>query len=48
MRRRAMQGDAKRFKNYSQVKLQMKREVLAKLNRQANEVGWDSGTVQPH
>jgi ABC-type transporter Mla subunit MlaD len=33
------QGDAKVFKKYSQMKLQMKREALAKLNRQANETG---------
>lgn len=31
------QGDAKVFKKYSQMKLQMKREALFKLNRQANE-----------
>ncbi len=31
------QTDAKVFKKYSQMKLQMKREALAKLNRQANE-----------
>ena len=31
------QGDAKVFKRYSQMKLQMKREALAKLNRKANE-----------
>jgi len=31
------QGDAKVFKKYSQMKLQMKREALAKLNRHANE-----------
>ena len=31
------QGDAKVFKKYSQMKLQMKREALGKLNRQANE-----------
>jgi integrase len=31
------QGDAKVFKKYSQMKLQMKREALLKLNRQANE-----------
>ena len=30
------QGDAKVFKKYSQMKLQMQREALAKLNRQAN------------
>ena len=37
------QGDAKVFKKYSQMKLQMKREALIKLNRQANEsmVGFD-------
>ena len=32
------QGDAKVFKKYSQMKLQMKREALEKLNRNANEV----------
>src|SRR5215472_1072665 len=32
------QGDAKVFKKYSQMKLQMKREALQKLNRQANEM----------
>jgi len=31
------QSDAKVFKKYSQMKLQMKREALGKLNRQANE-----------
>jgi integrase len=31
------QTDAKVFKKYSQMKLQMKREALAKLNRNANE-----------
>ena len=31
------QTDAKVFKKYSQMKLQMKREALAKLNRQASE-----------
>ena len=30
-------GDATVFKKYSQMKLQMKREALVKLNRQANE-----------
>jgi len=39
------QGDAKVFKKYSQMKLQMKREALAKLNRQANESGPGFGTV---
>ena len=37
------QGDAKVFKKYSQMKLQMKREALAKLNRKANDKG-NSGT----
>jgi integrase len=40
------QGDAKVFKKYSQMKLQMKREALAKLNRQANESGLSFGTAQ--
>jgi integrase len=40
------QGDAKVFKKYSQMKLQMKREALAKLNRQANESGPSFGTTQ--
>ena len=40
------QGDVKVFKKYSQMKLQMKREALAKLNRQANETGPGFGTVQ--
>jgi integrase len=31
------QGDAKVFNKYSQMKLQMKREALQKLNRTANE-----------
>ena len=39
------QGDAKVFKKYSQMKLQMKREALAKLNQQANETGPGFGTV---
>ena len=39
-------GDAKVFKKYSQMKLQMKREALAKLNRQANETGPGFGTAQ--
>ena len=37
------QGDAKVFKKYSQMKLQMKREALAKLNRKANDAG-NTGT----
>jgi integrase len=40
------QGDAKVFKKYSQMKLQMKREALAKLNRHANEGGKSFGTVK--
>ena len=32
------QGDAKVFKKYSQMKLQMKREALEKINRHANEM----------
>ena len=32
-------SDAKVFKKYSQMKLQMKREALTKLNRQASESG---------
>ena len=40
------QGDAKVFKKYSQMKLQMKREALAKLNRQANKSGPGFGTAQ--
>ena len=39
------QGDAKVFKNYSQMKLQMKREALEKMNRQANEMPLDSSTA---
>ena len=38
------QGNAKVFKKYSQMKLQMKREALEKMNRQANEMSLDSGT----
>jgi integrase len=33
------QGDSMVFKKYSQMKLQMKREALQKLNRRANELG---------
>ena len=32
------QGDSQVFKKYSQMKLQMKREALEKLNRRANEI----------
>jgi len=42
------QGDAKVFKKYSQMKLQMKREALEKLNRQANEGGLGFVTAQPN
>jgi len=42
------QGDAKVFKKYSQMKLQMKREALAKLNRRANEGNASFGTVRPN
>jgi integrase len=40
------QGDAKVFKKYSQMKLQMKREALVKLNRQANEENISSDTAR--
>jgi len=39
------QGDAKVFRKYSQMKLQMKREALEKMNRQANEMPLESGTA---
>jgi hypothetical protein len=39
------QADAKVFKKYSQMKLQMKREALARLNRKANEPQPDPGSV---
>jgi integrase len=42
------QGDAKVFKKYSQMKLQVKREALAKLNRRANESGASFVTAQPN
>lgn len=42
------QGDAKVFKKYSQMKLQMKREALLKLNRQANEQGKSFETARPN
>jgi integrase len=42
------QGDAKVSKKYSQMKLQMKREVLLKLNRQANEQYKSFDTVRPN
>jgi len=34
-----LQTDAKVFKKYSQMKLQMKREALTRLNRQAGDTG---------
>jgi hypothetical protein len=43
---RLRQGDAKVFKKYSQMKLQMKREALFKLNRQANEENISFDTVK--
>jgi hypothetical protein len=42
------QGDAKVFKKYSQMKLQMKREALKKLNRHANELGKSFDTGRPN
>jgi integrase len=42
------QGDAKVFKKYSQMKLQMKREALKKLNRQANEGDQGFDTERPN
>jgi len=42
------QGDAKVFKKYSQMKLQMNREALTKLNRLANESVSSFGTVRPN
>jgi integrase len=41
------QGDAKVFKKYSQMQLQMRREALAKLNRHANEGGKGFDTPEP-
>jgi integrase len=42
------QGDSKVFKRYSQMKLEMKREALLKLNRSANEQPRSSDTVRPN
>jgi hypothetical protein len=39
------QGDAAVFKRYSQAKLNMMREALAKLDRKANERAGTSATV---
>jgi hypothetical protein len=40
-----VRGTHKVFKKYSQMKLQMKREALQKMNRQANELGRGFDTV---
>jgi hypothetical protein len=45
------QSDAQVFKKYSQMKLQMKREALVKLNRREKfllreETGWQDNTCQ--
>ena len=42
------QSDAKVFKKYSQMQLQMRREALAKLNRHANEGGKGFDTPEPN
>jgi hypothetical protein len=42
------QGDAEVFKKYSQMKLQMKREALQKMNRMANEGQRDLDTERPN
>jgi site-specific recombinase XerD len=42
------QGDAEVFKLYSQAKLGMMREALAKLDRQANERPGSSHTERPN
>lgn len=42
------QGDAKVFKRYSQAKLLMMRESLARLDRTANEHGSTSGPLRPN
>ena len=39
-------GDAKVFKKYYQMKLQMKREALVKFNRQANEQNMDQSIAR--
>jgi hypothetical protein len=45
LRRLLRQGDAQVFKKYSQMKLQMKREALGRLNREANEMQDSIGTL---
>jgi hypothetical protein len=42
------QGDSRVFKRYSQAKLIMMREALAKLDRQANEHAMSFGTAAPN
>lgn len=42
------QSDSRVFKRYSQAKLMMMREALAKIDRQANEHGAGFSTVTPH
>lgn len=42
------QGDSQVFKRYSQAKLTMMREALAKLDRKANEHEVNSGTARPN
>ncbi len=42
------QGDSQVFKRYSQAKLTMMREALAKLDRQANEHELSFGTAKPN
>ena len=42
------QGDSKVFKRYSQAKLNMMREALARLDRQANEHHETFGTARPN
>jgi hypothetical protein len=39
------QGGSQVFKRYAQMKLQMKKEALEKMNRPANEMTLDSGTA---
>jgi len=40
------QTDAQVFKKYSQMKLQMKREALTKLNRKASELSSSSSDTE--
>ena len=41
------QGDAQVFKKYSQMKLQMPREALTKINRHANEMPESAAVTVP-